>query len=148
MTPADYPNRNLSQMPGSLRRPLTGPLLFGIIFGGIPIGIALVIWGIPDKSVSLYFWLLPVAIIVAALSANLSPNRGLYHTLWRAVCTSFSIWIPIPGIVWTLLAWRMGLELSYPANFPLNMFIFVFFAVTTTIPSWILALVLENLKTR
>jgi hypothetical protein len=143
MTPADYQHRHRSQLLGSLRRPFTGPLLFGIIFGGIPIGIALAIWGIPEKSVSLYFWLSPIAVIVAALSAKMSLNRGVYHILWRAFCTSFSIWVPIPGIVWTLIAWHMGLELSYPANFPFNMFIFIFFAAATTIPSWILALVLE-----
>jgi hypothetical protein len=72
-------------------------------------------------------------------------NRGLYRILWRAFYTSIAIWVPVPGVVWTILASNAGLDQSDPRNFELNMLILVVFAVMITIPSWLLALVLENL---
>jgi hypothetical protein len=118
--------------------------MFGVLFGGIPFGIVLTISGTPERA-TLYEWLSPFTIIVAALSANLGINRGLFHILWRAFCTCFAIWVPIPAIVWTALARHEGLELSDPRNLPFNILILVAFAVMTTVPSWVLALVFEGL---
>lgn len=147
MTPADYSNRQFSRILSILRRPLFGSLLFGVVFGGIPVGITLAIsW--PQETVRPYNWALPVTIALAALSAYLSIQKNWYHILQRAFYTSLAIWIPIPALVFILLGWHMGLELSDYRNLPFNIAILLVFAVITTVPSWLLALVFENLTTR
>jgi hypothetical protein len=146
MTPEGHPHGHLSRMLGVVRCPVLGPLLLGVVFGGIPSGIVLGFLGLDALSPKLLAWLSPFAIVLVALSANLSVNRGLYRILWRAFLTSLSICVPVPTIVWTALAWNSGYQVFDPRNFPLIVAVFVICAVMITIPSWVLALVIENLK--
>lgn len=135
--------RQFSRMLGILRRPLLGPLLFGMAFGGVPFGIVLTISGVPE-TLRLYEWLSPFTIVLAALSANLSVDRGLYRILGRAFCTSIAIWVPVPALVWTALARHEGLDLSDPRNLSYNISLLFMFGMMITIPSWVLSLVLEH----
>jgi hypothetical protein len=145
-TPTDHPYGLLSQVLGVLRRPLLGPLLFGMMFGGIPFAILLSFRGIAAMSTNLYAWLSPAAIVLAALSAELSMNRTSHQVLWRAFLTSFAICVPVQAIVWPLLAWHLGYEVFDPRNFPFNVSIFVLWAIAITIPSWLLVLGYGYLK--
>jgi hypothetical protein len=147
MTTVDNSNREIPKKMSVLRRSFLGPLSFGIIFGGIPFGVLLGILGLGALSSKLVLWLAPVAVILGALGANLSVNRGWFSILWRAFLTSFSVCVPVPILVWTLLAWRAGYEVFDTRNFPMVLMIFVMFAVVITVPSWVLALVFENFRT-
>jgi hypothetical protein len=148
LVPQDHPHGLLPRMLGVLRRPLLGPLLFGIAFWGIPFSIMLSLRGIAAMSTNLYAWLTPAAVILAALGTDLSVNRTMHHTLWRAFLTSFAMCVPVQAIVWPALAWHLGYEVFDPRNFLFNISLFVVWAIAITIPSWLLALVYEYLKNR
>ena len=147
MIPVDDSKKQASEKLSVLRHSVLGPLLFGMIFGGIPFGILLGILGLGALSTKLLEWLSAIAIILAAVSANLSVSRSLYRILSRAFLTSLGICVPLPTIVWTVLALHAGYEISDPRNFAFIVALFFSCAVMITIPSWALALVFENLKT-
>jgi hypothetical protein len=108
MTSSQHSHRTLSV----LRRPISGPLLFGFVLGGIPFGIALFHLGLTDTWGDQFFTpLTPVAVLLAALGANLGMKGGLAPQLRRAFLTSLGACIPVPTITWTALAWRSGFEI-------------------------------------
>jgi hypothetical protein len=151
MTPPDNPHGQLSRMLGVLRRPLLGPLLFGLVFAGIPFGIMFNFLGDTVISANLFGRILdltPAAIVVATLSAVLDVNSAWQHILWRASFTSFAACVPVPTTVCTELALHSGHKAFSANNLPILIILFVVWAVAVTIPSWLFALGYALLKNR
>jgi hypothetical protein len=126
-----------------LRRPISGPFLFGFVFGGIPFGIMFSRLGGTVISANLLgriLQLTPAAVVVATIGAVLSVNSSWGHILGRASLASLGACVPVPTIICTALAWHWGYEAFSAENLPFLVGIFIGWAVAVTIPSWLLAL--------
>jgi hypothetical protein len=132
-----------------LRRQFVGPVLFGLLSGGVPFGIVLFHLG-PAAGWGDHFFapLTPVAVFVAAMGAITIGNDNAARLLARAFLTSISACIPIPLLVWTVLAWRGGFEILDIRNLPFAATLFVLWALGATLFGWLLALALVFLKNR
>jgi hypothetical protein len=89
-----------------------------------------------------------VAVFVAAMGAITIGNDNAARLLARAFLTSISACIPIPLLVWTVLAWRGGFEILDIRNLPFAATLFVLWALGATLFGWLLALALVFLKNR
>jgi len=151
LAPTDHPQGLLPRMLGVLRRPLLGPLLFGLVFAGIPFGIAFNLLGGTVISANLFGRILdltPAAIVVTTLSAVVDVSSGWPHILWRASFTSLATCVPLPTIVCTALALHSGYK-ALSTDYLLTLIIlFVVCAMAVTIPSWLLALGYAHFKNR
>jgi membrane protease YdiL (CAAX protease family) len=140
LTPTNHPHGLHSRMLGILRRPLLGPVLFGLVYGGIPCGIIFSLLGSDVYTIALLHFtigLTPLAIVVATLSPTLGVNRKWQHILWRASLTSFATCVPVPTIVCTELALHWGIWVV--KDIPRMIAIFSLWAIAVTFPSWLLA---------
>jgi hypothetical protein len=132
-----------------VRRPLVGPVLWGLVVGGIPFGIFLCYLGFTETWAQQFFErLTPIAIVVAALGAVLSASRRPAHLLGRAFVTSLSACIPVPTITWLVILWRSGTEILDLRNLPLAIIGFVLWTVVVTVLGWLLALAVTFFKNR
>lgn len=133
-----------------LGRPVAGPFVIGLIFGGVPFGISLCYYvGLTDKWGDPFFGhLTPVAVLVAALGTILSVSGRPARLLWRAFLTSLGACIPVPIVTWTALAWRSGFEILDIRNLPFIATILVLWALAVTVCGWLLALAIMFLKNR
>jgi hypothetical protein len=130
-----------------LRRPSVGPLLIGLLVGGIPSGFLLAALGISGRWDDIFFrWLTPVAIFVSVLGAVLPQKSSPARLLCQSLITSFSACFAIPTIVWTVLAWREGLEILYVANLPYIAILFTLWSLVVAVMSWLIAMVFTFLK--
>jgi membrane protease YdiL (CAAX protease family) len=149
LTPTNHERGLHSRMLGVLRRPLLGPVLFGLVYGGIPCGI---IFGLLGSDVYTVVFLrftiglTPLAVVVSTLSPTLSVNRTWQHILLRVSLTSFATCVPVPAIVCTELARRWGEWVV--KDIPRMIAFFGLWAVAVTIPSWLLAFGYAHMKNR
>lgn len=132
-----------------LRRPSLGPLIFGLLVGGIPFGILLFHLGLTDSWGDQFFdWLAPVAVLIAALGAILPVNGSPARLLCRAFLASLSACVPMPTITWAVLAWRSGFEILDLRNLPYALILFALWTLAVTVLGWLLALTYAFLKNR
>jgi hypothetical protein len=151
LVPPNHSYGPLARILRVLRRPLLGPLLFGIVLGGIPIGGMFFRWGVDRIAVNLdglLYRLTPVAAVLSAWSAELSSNKSWQRLLWRAFVSSIAVCVPVPVLVWSLMAWHLGYEVFDARNFPFVFFILTTWALMITGPSWLLSLGYANSKDR
>ena len=126
-----------------LQRPVLGPLLFGLVFGGGP---AAVMFGILD-SVSAWIgycmlMVTPVAVVVSTIGAVQSANKRWKNLLLRSLLTSAATCIPTPTIVLDVLVWRLGYSrASIADDLAVSVYIFSIWAMAVTVMSWPLALI-------
>jgi hypothetical protein len=124
------------------RRPLAGPILFGLVFGGIPNGLVIGLFG---KRVTVEFegillLLSLFAVPVTVISAVLSVNADWKDLLHRAFFTSLASCVPIPTIVISFLLWNWGYEVFDLHNCPFFVTIFVMWSGVVTLIGWLVAL--------
>lgn len=132
-----------------VRWPSLGPLLIGLLFGGIPFGMFLVHLGLTGSWGDQFFsWLTPSAVFIAGLAASLPVNGGPVRLLWRAFLASLSACVPVPTIAWAVLAWRSGFEILDLRNLPYAVTLFVLWMLAVTVLGWLLALTYALLKNR
>jgi hypothetical protein len=132
-----------------LRRPFAGPILFGLLAGGIPIGMFLAhVFPSDDWSVPFIDWMTPFAVIVAFLGAILTVSRTPGRLLWRAFLTSLSACVPVPIFTYSTLAQRNGWDLYDPHNLPLVEIIFPLWALVVAVIGWLLAWAFTYVKNR
>lgn len=147
--PAKHSSKLLQRALSIMQRPFPGPLLFGLVFGGIPFGIVLFHWGLTDKGGDLFFeQLTPIAVFVAALGAILTTDSSPARLFWRAFFTSFGACVPVPTLTWAVLLWRVGTEILDLRNLPFATILFVLWMVGVTVLGWLLALSFAFLKNR
>lgn len=124
-----------------LRRRFTGPLLLGLVIGGLPIGVVFSrLTGRPISTEILRFIvdLTPIAISVAVLGAILTRGDS-WRSLWRgAFVASLAACVPLPTLACTVLT-RLNLGTFALENVPLLVFLFALWATAVAIPSWLLA---------
>jgi membrane protease YdiL (CAAX protease family) len=148
-TPMDHPSGPHSRMLGILRRPLLGPVLFGLLYGGLPCGIIFSLLGrevYTFAHVRFTIALTPLAIVVSTLSPTLGVNRKWQHILWRVSLTSFATCVPVPAIVCTAFALHWGIWVV--EDIPRMITFFGLWAIAVIIPSWLLAFGYALLKNR
>jgi hypothetical protein len=130
-------------MPTILQRPVAGPLVFGLLFGGLPIGSFL--WfrfddlGRSGASSSPFVFFTVIGVLVAALSALTGANRLGKTLLRRSFLATLAAFLPIPIAVWAIRLVNESAEVWYPVNLPFMMIILTFWALTTAVPGCIIA---------
>ena len=140
-----------SRVLAVLRRPLVGPMLLGIVLGGVPFGAMFSLLGDAVMSASLFGRMLeltPIAVVLSLLSTWLGLDKGLYRVFWRAFYTSFAACLPIPAIVCAKLALHWGYNVFSAEYLPPFIGFFFGWATVVALVSWFLALALEGLKIR
>lgn len=136
---------------GVLQRPILGPWVFGLVCGGVPLGITLYLWGMNRFSVNadgFIYRLTPLAIFLAALGAQLSREKALHRVLWRALLASLGACVLIPSLVWGLMIWHHGDQVFDIRNLPFIMIIFVFWALAVALPGGLLAFAYLHIRNR
>jgi len=119
-----------------VRRRLLGPLLFGLVVGGAPIGLALAIRfdrimdSPPNDKVTAVLLLFSTS--VAAVGAALGRSHDWRVLFYRAFLTSIAMCVPFPLVVDLVLLWKSGTEVFYVANFPFHVALCVVWSVATT----------------
>lgn len=143
------PGTSLGKYLAVLRRPYFGPILIGLVFGGIPSGVILGrlgIYVVTPELFRLIFFLSPLAFLVSTIAAMLGARddrRGLFI---RAFLASFSCCVPLPISVCTYLLWRSGYEPFAAGNFPALILMLGAWGTVVTVSSWLLALGLNLLR--
>jgi hypothetical protein len=136
-------NGRFSKTMAVVRRPLAGPLFFGLVFGAIPLGIVFgcLNEGILSSASLLGFvaMLSPVAVLVTVIAAVSGTNTRWTTLLYRAFLASLAVWIPIPGVVCAVLAWHWGREISMLKDFVALSYFILMWATFLTVPSWLCA---------
>jgi hypothetical protein len=138
----------LGRALGVLRRPVGGPLLLGLIVGGLPCAVAFERLGGRVVSAELLRFVLlltPIAIIVAVVGALLGAERGWKGLLVGGLLTSLWTCVPLPSFVCLVLVSRYGYDV-FPSNLAALVEIFVFWALAVGVSSWLLAFVVTVLK--
>jgi hypothetical protein len=135
-----------------VRRPLLGPLVCGLVLGGVPIGTAFSILGrliLGSTSVTsdCATWALALfAVPVTFVGAILGATKAWHHLLRRAVLTSFAACVPIPATVDMILLSKWGYEVFALQNFWLFMILLLFWWGGAAVSAWVLALTYSRLR--
>jgi hypothetical protein len=150
VTAGEHQRSLLQMISAVLRRPLAGPLLFGLVFGGGPFA---VMFGLLDGAAAGYILycmlvLMPIAIIVTSIGAVQTANKGWRSLLVRSFLTSAAACIPTPTVVWDVLDWRWGLGAFSAKDLAAAVYIFSLWAVAVALVSWPLALMYVRLQNR
>jgi hypothetical protein len=139
------------RMPTILQRPLLGPLLFGLIFGGLPIGAFL--WFRFDylarsasSSSSPFVFFTVIGVLVATLSALTGANRPGKNLFYRSFLATLAAFLPIPIAVWAIRLANESAEVWFPANLPFMIMLLTFWALTTPVLGCIIAEVYVYLR--
>jgi hypothetical protein len=134
------------------RRPLLGPLLCGLVLGGVPVGTAFSILGmyiLGSTSVAsdCITWALALfAVPVTFVGTILGATNAWNHLLGRAVLASLAMCIPIPATVDLILLSRWGYEVFDLHNFPLFVILLLIWWLGAAISGWVLALGYSRLR--
>jgi hypothetical protein len=127
-----------------LRRPLLGPVLFGLILGGIPLGVVLSIWYVPimdspprDSVIGMF---LLFTILVATFGAVLGGSSHWKVLFYRALLISLAMCIPIPLVVDLVMLSKTRAEVFDIRNFPFHVILCVVWSIEVTVAVGLLAL--------
>jgi hypothetical protein len=142
-------SESFKPMTEILRRAIIGPLLLGLVFGGIPASVALVSLGRNIFSAELLRYVLllsPLVLIVVILGA-LTARRNKLRDLFRgALLASLAACVPLPISVCFGLALWWGYD-SFSQKNILTLFeIFTLWAAMLTLSAWSLAALSLGLK--
>ena len=126
-----------------VRRPLVGSFLFGLILGGIPLGIVLAIWYMPvmesSPSNAIIAKFLLFSILIATAGALLGGSNSWNVLLYRALVVSLAMCIPIPLVVDLNMLWATGSEALDVHNFPFHVMLCLVWSVEVTVAGAVLA---------
>ena len=130
---------------GLVRRPVIGALLFGLIVGGTPFGIAFSRLSgqvVSLNTLGLTAMLTPVAVVVATVGALLGGAERWHSLLSRAFFASLGACLPVPTFICGILVFHdLGPEGFFdPRKLPGFALVFGIWAGVVTIYAWLLAL--------
>ena len=149
MAASDTSSVTLERALAIMRRPFAGPLLFGLVFGGVPFATFLVHLGLEDAWGDKFFdRLTPFAVLIAALGAVLCVNDKPGRLMRRALLASLAACVPLPIITWTALAWQSGFQILDVRNLPYIATLSVLWALVVTLLGWLVALLLRLLRNK
>jgi len=135
-----------------VQRPLLGPLLCGVVLGGVPVGTVFSIFGMyllgsTSTTSDCIRWALAIfAVPVAFVGAILGARNAWNQLLGRAILTSLAMCIPIPATVYLILLSKWGDEVFDPHNFPLFVILLLMWWFGAAISGWVLALTYSKLR--
>ena len=154
MTTGEHQLSLLQMISAVLRRPLVGPLLFGLVFAGAPSAVMFGTLGDEVMTARVAYCMLvltPIAVVVATIGAVWSTNRGWRNLLLRSFVVSASACIPIPTILWDVAAWRQGYDVFTLKDLLITLYALSIWAIVVTLISWPLALAyvrIQNWRTQ
>jgi hypothetical protein len=135
----------LERFVACLRRPVTGPLAFGLLFGGIPFAVAFHGLGRTVDSpelLGLIARLTPIAIVIATLGAIVGKLHSWKEFLKRSFITSLTMCVPTPAIVCTVLDWpKWHFEVLSPRLLLFLVALLLVWTSVVAIPGWLIAMV-------
>jgi len=139
-----------SKIARFVERPILGPVMFGLVFGGIPNGVVLSSFfdAITTNFEPSMLLLSMLAIPVTAVGARLGVRGDWKDVLRKAFFTSFASCVPIPTIIYTFKIWRLGFEVFDLRNFPFFITFLVFWSVAVAIVGWLVALQFSQRQNR
>jgi hypothetical protein len=125
-----------------LQRPFLGPLSFGLVLGGVPLGIMFSL--VHDLGYWLYclLWCTPIALVVSFVGAVGTLKAGRGPLLLRAFLASVAACVPAPTLAGELLDWRRGLPApAMIKDIRVQIYVLSVWAVAVALPGWLLALI-------
>lgn len=134
----------------TMRRPMMGPISFGLLFGGIPL--ALIFSGLAGRVISpelLRYLVLatPVSVLVTTVATALGAGSVSKRLLLcRAFSGSLAACVPLPILTCLFMVWRWG----YPVSenlFTLILF-FLLWAIAVGALGWLLTLIWTTWRIR
>jgi hypothetical protein len=134
-----------------LQRSTLGPILIGLIVGGVPLAIAFSRLGgrlVSAEFLRFALYLTPIPIIVTAIGTIWATNRGWRELLRRALLTSLSACIPLPLTVSCVLMWRFEYDLFSWSGPPVLLAVLLVWSLVVTLLSWLLALAFSANRAR
>lgn len=131
---------------------IVGPVLLGLVLGGIPLGFGFYSLGggrvISAELLRLTVYLSPIAFFVAILGAISGDTTKSKDLLGRACLTSLAACVPIPAWISLSAASHFGYDAYSAKNFlPLFIF-FLAWAIVSTTCAWLLSLSYVFLRKR
>ena len=132
-------------------RPVAGPLMFGLIFGGVPFGIAFVSLGgdvVSPNLLARTLELTPLAIILASVGAMYGADPSIGKVFKRTLITSVGECIPFPTMACGAAAWYAGFAVLSPENLPVLIYLLFLWAAVVTLAGFCVASLFYLLKAR
>ena len=132
-------------------RSAVGSFIFGLVFGGVPFGIACTSLGIDVFSANLFALVLvltPVAIVIATVGALLGTSLNLKELFKRTILTSLGECVPLPTVGCTAAALYAGLSVFSPDSLPYLIYLLSLWACAVTFASFIIVALVHFLKMR
>lgn len=156
-------SKHASRTSGLSRQPLPwpwrvfrfqilGPVLLGLVFGGIPLGFGFHRLGggrvISPELLRFIVDLSPIAFFVAILGAVSGDTTKSKDLLGRACLTSLTACVPIPTWICSSTASHFGYDAYSAENFLPLIIVFLAWAIVSTTCAWLLSLSYVSLRKR
>jgi hypothetical protein len=142
--PNAQPEGLTSRTLSLIRRPLLGSFLFGLILGGVPLGLVLGVWydrimfqSLSDGIVGMF---LMFTTFVATVGAVLDGSNHWKVLFYRAFLISLAMCVPIPLAVDLILLWKLSDDVLDVRNFPFHVALCVVWSIEVTVAGGLLAL--------
>jgi hypothetical protein len=132
------------------RRPRYGPFLFGVVVGGLPLGVGFAFLGRQVISPEILWFvvaLAPWGIWVTCVGTVLGKSFSWLGLLGRTMLISLGSWVVPFGVCWGL-AWWAGEDVFSGKNVGVLAGIFWIWAVVLAVPCWVAAMGYVRLKRR
>jgi hypothetical protein len=129
-----------------VRRPILGPLVFGLLVEGVPVGIFLYrAEAVQPGNGNLFaYWFISISVLVASTSAILSADSRPARMLWRSFLSILPACFLAPVLTFAFLLRGSGFE------FALQYLAIIFAGITlfVAVVGWLLALAFRFLWNR
>jgi len=120
-----------------------GPLIVGLVLGGVPLAIGFSRLGdrvLSPEILRFVLDLTPLAIIVTTLDTVWRPGRGGKDSAWRALVGSFSACVPLPLVALCVLMLRFGYDPLSWSNLPTLAVMLLIWSLIVALSGWLLGL--------
>jgi len=129
-----------------VRRPILGPLLFGLLFEGVPVGIFLYRADPvqPGNGNLFAYWFISISVLVASTSAILSADSRPARMLWRSFLSILPACFLAPVLTFAFLLRGSGFEFALPHL----AIIFAGITLFVAVAGWLLAVAFSFVRNR
>ena len=132
----------LQRLAGVYKKPILGPILIGLFFGGAPYAFVTgFYWEMLGNPGQILLLLFPLFLAVSVIGGISGKDQNWRALLFRVLLTSGSASLFLPTAVCAFLLWEPESPQSMADSLPVFIYVFAIWSLVVTAISWALALI-------